>query len=308
MKNFKLIASIFFVGLLFSNCDKIENPIKPAILLDTTIFPGNWEDYPEPTWAQNTNTNRNILLEDFTGHRCPNCPVAATEAKNIEDANPDRVFVASIHAAPGGLSDFQKTLLTCGTGSNPNNEFCTEFFNDEGVTYGETFQTGFGFFGNPSGNLSRIKFGTNIFLPYTNWSTNVNTVLTENDLKVNIQAVANYYSETNGFYLHAETEFLENLTGNYSIVTYLIEKEKVDFQDSASIIVDHYHHHNIFRGCLDGQAWGQSIATDPVANSKYYFDYSYKLPTGQTNSEFHVLIYVYNVETYEVMQVIKVEL
>lgn len=294
-----------FPIIAISSCDKVENPIKPAILLDTTIYPGNWEDYTYPTFTQNTNTDRNILLEDFTGHRCPNCPAAAEAGKNIEAANPERIFVASVHAGPGGLTSFQTTASDCGTITNPNDEFCTEFFNTESVAYGTAFQSGFGFFGNPSGTISRKTFSPFIFQPYTSWQADVDQILTENDLKVNIQAQSNYYAETNGFYLHVETEFLEDLVGDYSLVVYLIENESINFQDSAGIVLEDYDHHNIFRGCIDGQAWGQSISGNHTIGEKAYFDYSYKLPTGQTNTEFHLLIYVYDVASYEVLQVIK---
>lgn len=305
-----LTGLIVVLTTVSTSCDKVENPIKPPIELDTTFYPGNWEDYVEPTFTQNTNTDRNILLEDYTGHRCPNCPAAGWEAYNIEQANPDRVFVASVHAAPTGLSSFQTTASDCGQPSNPTNKYCTVFYCDEGVEYGQTFGGGsFGFFGNPQGNLNRINFtGTDMFQFYTEWQQKTSDILTANDLKVNIQAQSNFYTETNGLYLHTEVEFLEDLSGGqYNMVTYLIENEVIDYQDSASIAVSYYHHHDILRGCLDNLAWGRSIDGDYTTGNKVYLDYSYKLPDGEVNTDYHLLIYVYDVSTYEVLQVIKHE-
>lgn len=303
----------FIVALssVISSCDKVEDPIKPPIELDTTIYPGNWDDYQEPVFSQNTNTDRNVLLEDYTGHRCPNCPTAAYKAMEIEDNNPDRVFVASIHAGPTGLSSFQTTASDCGQPSNPTNKYCTIFYCDEGVEYGQTFGgSGLGFFGNPQGTMNRVNFtGSDMFQFYTEWDNKTSDILTTNDLKVNIQAESNYYTETNGFYLHTEVEFLEDLSGGqYNMVTYLIENEVIDYQDSLGTAVSYFHHHNIFRGCLDGLTWGRSIDSDYSLGSKTYLDYSYKLPSGQTNSDYHILIYVYNVDTYEILQVIKHEI
>lgn len=303
---FALIA----LNLVFTSCDKVEEPIKPAILLDTTLYPGNWEDYVAPTFAANTNTDRNILLEDYTGHRCPNCPAAGWEAYNIEQANTDRVFVASVHAAPSGLSSFQTTASDCGQASNPNNKYCSIFYCDEGIEYGQTFGGGsYGFFGNPQGNLNRINFtGTDMFQFYTEWQGKVTDILTANDLKVNIQAQSNFYTETNGLFLHTEVEFLEDLSANsYNMVVYLIEDEVIDYQDSSSIAVSYYHHHDILRGCIDDLTWGRSISSDNAQGSKVYLDYSYKLPDGELNTDYHLLIYVYDVATYEILQVIKHE-
>lgn len=303
----KSVILLGSAGMLLASCDKVENPIKPAIELDTTIFPGNWDDYPNPVWTQNTNTNRNVVLEDYTGHRCPGCPTAATVAKNIEDANPDRVFVASIHASPGGTSPFQTIADDCGQASNPYDKYCTEFFCDESIAYGSTFASGFGFFANPMGNISRITPDTeNMFELSGNWESRISDVLTANELNVNIQAQSNYYPSTNGFYLHTEIEFLEELTSNYSVVVYLLEDEIIDWQDVSGTADSLYHHHNVFMGCIDNLAWGRSL-TSSNAGDKTYLDYSYKLPAGKTNDDYHLLIYVYDVLTYEILQVIKHE-
>jgi hypothetical protein len=308
MKKYILILACISFALSFTSCDKVENPIKPAIELDTTIYEGIWEDYVYPTFSQNTNTERNVLLEDYTGHRCLACPGAAVIAKDIEDANPDRVFVASVHASPGGITVFQELAADCGLPSNPTDKYCTTFYCNEGIEYGNVFGSGFGFTGNPSGNVNRKDFGSNVFTAASEWTTNTAALIAENDLKVNIQAECNYYASANGFYLHTETEFLEDLTGSYNMVVYLMENEVVDYQDVLGTAVPDYHHHNIFRGCIDGLPWGRSISSDQLSGSKSYLDYSYKLPTGQTNDEFHLLIYVYDVDTYEVLQVIKQEI
>lgn len=308
MKKFAPGILVFLFIAVVSSCDKIDEPIKPALLLDTSFYDGNWADYPDPVFVPNTNTDRNVLLEDFTGHKCPNCPAAATEAKIIEAANPTRVFVASIHAGSTGLGNFQSLALDCGQISNPDGEFCTAFYCAEGIEYGQTFSSGYGFIGNPQGTISRVSFaGSEMFQFKTEWSTRVDEVLTANELKINIQAQSNYYPTSNGMYLHVETEFLQDLSSDYNIVVYVLENHVEDFQDSMSIVLEDYDHHNVFRGCIDGLAWGQPINGEHTTGEKAYFDYSYGLPSGKTNADYHLLIYVYDLATYEVLQVIKHE-
>lgn len=293
-----------------TSCDKVSNPIKPEITVDTTLYPGNWADYAFPSFDENTNTERNIMLEDYTGHRCPACPNANWQAYYIEQANPSRVFVSSVHAAPTGLSSFQTLASDCGEASNPNDQFCTVFYCDEGEEYGATFGgADVGFFANPQGNINRINFtGNDMFTTVSNWQTRVDGILADNDLKVNIQAKSNYYTETNGFYLHTEAEFLEDLNGSqYNMVVNLMENEVKDYQDSSGVKVSKYKHHNIFRGCIDGLAWGRTLSVDYTAGTKSRLDYSSQLPDGMTNEDYHLLIYVYDVDTYEVLQVIKHE-
>ena len=46
-------------------------------------------------------------LEDYTGHKCTNCPAAATIATQLEDDTALGVIVVSIHASTDG--SFQST-------------------------------------------------------------------------------------------------------------------------------------------------------------------------------------------------------
>ena len=98
----------YFLPLVFliflSSCDHVENPY-PAVStdLDTTLFPGVWSEYVAnewPTFTQNLNTDRNILLEDFTGHLCPNCPNAAREIEAIRTIYEDQIIALAIHVSP----------------------------------------------------------------------------------------------------------------------------------------------------------------------------------------------------------------
>ncbi|MEO9531039.1 MAG: Omp28-related outer membrane protein [Crocinitomicaceae bacterium] len=299
------IIAIMFLG----SCDKVADPIIPEIELDTTIYPGNWIDYQFPTFPVNSNTQRNVLLEDYTGHRCPNCPDANWIAKGIEDQNSDNVIVVSVHAAPGGLSSFQETASDCGQPSNPNDKYCTEFYCDESIEYGQFFANGYGFFGNPMGTINRIDFtDTEMFMLSNGWAAKTNQVLTENDLKINIQAISNYYPSTNGVYLHSEVEVVEDLNEEeIGVAVHVVEHEAIDWQDSLGTALQFYKHHNILRGSLGDDPWGQIIAGDLASGTKINLDYSYKLPAGYANSDLFFVIYTYNVSTKEIYQVIKHE-
>jgi len=306
MKNiFKLVFVFTGLSITTLSCDKVEEPLKPEILIDTTLYAdGIWENYPTPTFTANTNTNRNLLLEDYTGHKCPNCPAAAVVATDIESANPERVFVASIHAGVGGNEGFQKLQSDCGTAANPDGHFCHDFRTDEGKKYGIEFES-HGFVGNPYGNISRHTFPDFMFQYHNVWEAKTNELLIENDLKVNIQAKNNFYEASNGGYMHIESQFLEDLSSNYNLVTYVIQNELIEWQDNMGTEIEDYHHHNVFLGCIDGEEWGVSLASSPKTGDTFETVYSYVLPTGIAKNELHFLTYVYDVDTYEILQVIK---
>lgn len=309
MKNsvvYLFLSTLIFSG--FYSCDKVENAYKPGIDLsiDTSYYPGNWSTYESTIWPQfspNTNTNRNVLIEDYTGHKCNNCPTAATTAHNIEVANPGRVFVAGIHAGPGGITSFQ--TFTVGA-----EKYHTDHTNPHGVAYGLFFQNGYNFFGNPQGTVNRETVSNKLFDIHGTWSGRTQAILSANELKFNIQSVCNYYNETNGGYLHVEVEKLTNENIETNIVVFVLKNEEVNWQKmpNNSDNPDYVHEHKHI-GNIDGLTWGRPLnsAQEP-AGTKFLQDYAFAKPQGIEPDNLHFLIFVYNTETLEILQVIKQKL
>ena len=303
----RLLLFIFLFGFLFVSCDHVKNPYPPEVNLelDTTLYPGLWSDYENNDWpifSENTNTNRDVLIEDFTGHKCVFCPAAADLAHALHEADPSRVYIASIHAGPDGIGDFQSV-------SPP--DYPLDFTNPEGVEIGLYFgENDGGFPGNPRGTVNRFNNGT-IFQSPTQWTSMVNDQLSSNNLKVNIQSELNYYEETKGAFLHVELDPVDaNVAENLGITVYLLEDSLVgDQKMSDNSHNSNYIHRDIHRGNLNASAFGRPVSSEDLNGDKYYINYSFVVPNqldGQYNaSNMHLLIYAFNTETWEIYQVIK---
>lgn len=307
-KNLKHSGWVFalLVGIiLFSNtsCDKVDFPYPEVSSIDTTLYPGIWSEYMEneyPDFENNTNTLRNVLIEDYTGHKCNNCPDAAVIAHDIETDNPDRVFVTSIHAAPGGMSSFQS--------SDPESDyFYTDHTNPDGVAYGKTFENGFNFLGNPQGTINRQILDGKMFDFSGTWATRTANILNENDLKINLQSVFNYYPSTSGGYLHVEIEKLDADPLPVNVVVYVVQDTLTDWQVMPdNSYNESYLHRETHLGSIDDKPWGTPVfGVEETSGVKKILDYSYQLPSDIPISNMHLLVYAYNTETYEVLQVIK---
>ena len=302
---FGILFLILFLSL--ESCDHVDNPYPnvPNLELDTTLYPGNWSDYVANEWPQfsaNTNVNRNVLIEDFTGHQCIYCPAAADLAHALHGANPTRVFVSSIHAGPTGIGDFQLV-------SPP--EYPIDFTNPQGIETGTYFGANDGgFSGNPRGTINRFNNGF-IFQSPNSWTSMVNTQLAENNLRVNIQSDLNYYPETKGAFLHVEVDKIDpTLTSELGIVASILEDSLVgDQKMNDNSHNTSYVHRDIHRGNLNNQTFGRVLTVNDMANGKYYLNYSFVVPSqldGTHNPEnMHVLIYVYDRITWEIYQVIE---
>ncbi len=310
-----LVIGLFSI-VMNSSCDKVKNPYpKQFVDIDTTLLSGmTLAQYKNTLWidfSQNTNTNRNVLIEDFTGHKCVNCPYAAKTAKEIEAAHLNRVFVASIHSGPNGTTAFQTTSGTV---------FSNDFTNPQGLEISKLITDG-GFVGNPSGTVNRTAHGGQIFQNYTSWDNYTTSILSENNLKVNLQALTNYFPSTRGVFLHTEVELKSSISDELYQVVYLIEDSLIAPQttpaDWPTPTLDHnYVHHDIQRGCIDGLAAGRKLSDDfkkdkngkITTGEKYYLNYSYQLPQKYNVENMHLLIFVYNKSTKEIYQVIRKDL
>ena len=96
-----IFISIALLTLVYS-CDKVDSPYISKIENDNSgIF------------------IQNILIEDFTGHFCPNCPRAADVLKELHHTYGDKIIPLALHvsslADPGGSGfeeDFRTTVGT----------------------------------------------------------------------------------------------------------------------------------------------------------------------------------------------------
>lgn len=303
MKKIFILSSIL-VFALFA-CDKQDNAY-PAYSggLDPALYPGNINDYVVPSFNTSTNTDRNVLLEDFTGHQCTFCPQAADVAHGLETSNPGRVFVSTIHSGPDGMSGFQAT-------SPP--DYIYDFTNPVSLEIGQFFGNlpGNSFSANPSGNVSRIP-GTvgSISTGQTEWPGKTNSLLTANDLKVNIESVVNYFGSTNGAFIHIGVEKLVTISNDLRIVVAFYEDSIVKPQTKfgAGTVLD-YVHRDLLKSHVNGDMSGQLVSDNNLlVNGIYQFDYSFQLPSNVDVNNSHLLIYVFDKVTQEVYQVIKKKL
>lgn len=76
------------------------------------------EAAPEPTGDETVSgTTKNVLIEDFTGQRCSNCPNGTKIIEQLQEQYGDQVIAVSIHSGPFGKTATGNLLpLTTETG------------------------------------------------------------------------------------------------------------------------------------------------------------------------------------------------
>lgn len=172
---------------------------------------------------------RNVLLEEFTGQTCTNCPDAHRVIKALEDQYGDNLIVVSIHAgffgieAPGGL--MQK----------------------EGDVYADRW----GIVAYPAGVVDR----TGSAMGYGDFATAVRDEMGKTTtLEMALEAQFSDDKKS----VEVFTTLVSPLPLTGSLQLWLVEDDIVAPQiDNGNIIMD-YVHNNVFRGCVNG-IWGEAI-------------------------------------------------
>lgn len=321
MKKILILSAI--LATVIASCDKVKNAY-PANAVSSTL---DWSLYPDgdsahyvaqglwPDFTANTNTQRNVLIEDFTGHQCVNCPASTANMEQLIATNPEHIFGMAVHAGPTGLTGFQVTSAT----------YPTVLYCDAGLEIGKHFGQdipGSTFLGNPAFCVNRTKANNQFTSNAGAAIANKTNACLASSLKINIQAVANYFPSTRGLFLHTEVDKVDaSLTSELALVVCLVEDSLVARQlvpnamdpdgspgnpGTADGIHETYVHRDILRGCIDGRTFGRVLGTgDLGSNGKYVVNYSYRLPDQYNPDNMKLYIYVYDKTTQEIYQVIE---
>jgi hypothetical protein len=309
-----LILPLITLMVWISSCDKIEEPFKPDYGgIDTSLYPGPG-NYIIPPFGEFPSQTINVLIEDFTGHLCGNCPAAAVIAHDLKDQYPHHVIVASLHAATSPYS-FQE-ISEPGDGVYP--EYSHYFRTPAGDQYASDIP---GFIGNPTGFINRVTDPNGDiwkFAPF--WAEKVEEILGENEpLKMNVQVLTNYYTETRGLFVHVQSETLQDIEGRYNMVIYLIQDEYTAWQKDYTTNpqdIEFYEHKDVLIHNINGTWGNQLFDGNSFADDTYVNHFTYEVPdsievTGVNPNDhtgLSLIVYLSNRDTYEIVQVIQEEI
>ena len=310
-----MIKNLFLLIILIAafnfGCDKIENPvIEKENVINTDLYPGEG-DYVIPAFGDYPSSTQNVLIEDFTGHRCGNCPTAATIAHELKEEYPGQVFVASIHSSLPPY--FFQSVSEEGDPEYP--EYSHNFRTEAGDQYPLDID---GFIGNPVGMINRtIDAAQQIWQFHPTWSSKVDEILSANEqLLMNVQVNTNYYIETRGLFVHVQSESFANIEGRYNMVVYLIQNEVIDWQLDYTTNpqdIEFYHHYDVLLDNINGTYGDQLFESNSVIGETFQNHYTYEVPEDiiveganpNDDTGLSLIAYLMNRDTDEIIQVIE---
>jgi hypothetical protein len=248
----KLIASalILFIALFFYSCKEIG----PDIVLKKNVNAISDTTYIESPIA--TPELKNVVIEEFTGVRCPNCPQGHQIITAIKAANPDRIVAVSLHpinslGAPYSFSvqDFRS-------------QKAQDLFDYLG-------QIGL----EPAAGIDRKIFSgeTNVLLEKTKWTSYVDQQMLV-PVPVNVLLSSQYDTASRELTIAVELHYTQTITEQNRLTVVLIESNIVTAQLNGSVIDTFYNHKDIMRDFLtatQGDAINYTLEVGRVVRKIY---------------------------------------
>ncbi len=276
---------------------KINKTIKSAFLSVLIIISLSSCDQIKPPYEQtNTQpidtTTKNVLLEEYTGFRCGNCPPAAVVAHQIKEKYGNKVVVVAIHTG-------QLAMPT------PQHKY--DFRTEIGKALDDYYKIG-SEIGTPNGLVDRVPYNGNLVLGYSSWEAAVIARMQEK-AKMTIEFLnANYNTPQNSISTELKIKFIDKCLTNYNLAVYIVEDSVVNYQTdyfSTPNDIPDYVHNNVLRGALT-DAWGAQISDIELSSGTEItkdFNYLVAANTDWRMNWVRLVAIITNAETKEVLQV-----
>lgn len=207
---------------------------------------------------------KNVLIEDFTGQMCLNCPLATEEVHKLqENYGAEHVIAVAIHGGALSLSKDRNGLAT-----------------DEGNAY----VSHWGVDAFPKGKVDRGGL-----LDFQSWGGAAFTRLQQTS-PLSIGLAGDYDAETRTFVAQVSLSAVEDVAGHLQL--WLTEDNITTFQTKPDGSRDrNYVHNHVFRQTING-LWGDAVQIS--ADNESVHTYSVEIPADYVAENMNLVAFVYD--------------
>lgn len=236
-----LIAGAIGVAALITSCDNVSEP-------DRFI--------PAEIVAQ-----RAILIEEFTGQRCTNCPDGHVAIKEITSALGDSVVAVGIHASNLGIN-FPNGLKT---------------------TTGEEYYKAVG---SPALPTAVINMQTSP-LQVAEWGAAIDRlIMTPTPFTVKAD------TKIDGDNFNISVALCSGQDYSGRLMVWVCENDIVKLQIDHGVTITDYVHNHVFRAAATSDIWGKAVSLK--AHEAQYLDFSCPIDSRWNKDEIYAVAFLYN--------------
>ena len=194
---------------------------------------------------------KKVLLEDYTGHQCGNCPAAADVAKVLLSRYQDSLVVLAVHA---------------GFFSRTNTQFPNSYTTTTGNDWDGTAGFGVSQLGNPNGMVNRKAYpGIPRVHAEGGWPSSV-AIAMKDSLPVLLRVNTSYHTVQRSLDVSVKAIFKKNYNSSVNLTVVLTEDSIIGPQTDYRVnseLVPNYQFDHMLRGAVNG-SWGQLLKSTPI--------------------------------------------
>lgn len=219
-----------------------------------------------------TPTGKTVLIKDFTGARCVNCPAAADYAHNLQhQLGEDRIFILGVHA---------------GYQAQPVGQF-PDFLTEEGTTWYNNNDS------NPLFAVDHVSLSEGNTLVVEQLDAPVSNALEEVQ-SFEISVANTYHADTRQLMVATHVTALADYEGEFNVTVCLVEDHIVGWQIVPGGIDKEYVFRNVFRGTLNG-AEGETFCGGAVHQGQsFVLQHNTTINADYDDEQCYVLVYVHD--------------
>jgi hypothetical protein len=240
-------------------------------------------------------SSNKVLIEDFTGARCGNCPRAHEQAARLDSIYGDNLVIVAVHAG-----SFAVVVPSIGYTTDFNTPMGTELMN-----YYDADNLGL-----PNGLVNRRVWNGSPITRHTEWSTMISTVLAEAP-KLEIKLNPSFSASDRTLTVEAEFDYFTTGSSDHEVVAIITEDSIVAQQEDYSLTtspqhIEDYVHMHVLRGSMTPGTWGEVLKPNEIfIGEKINKTFTMTLDSAWFPEHCHVVVYVRDNSTQEILQVNK---
>ena len=211
----KVLAALFFAPVIFTACEEFE--------ADEILVPLTARETQDSTPITQTQNELAILIEDFTGWNCPNCPDGTSILNSLKETYGERLVVSAVHQG-----SFAKPKAE-------NNNL------DLRTPYGDELGSKFGLSSWPNAVINR-KIGP---LGQGDWGTKIQECFANTEHLMNISLGAENTQQ--GLLVSLQVDALKDINEALTVTLFITESDIKGVQNNQGVMIEDYSFQHVLR-------------------------------------------------------------
>ncbi|MFM8472883.1 MAG: Omp28-related outer membrane protein [Candidatus Kapaibacterium sp.] len=231
-----IVAAVLITASAFLGCDEVSTPYEKK---------GNVDP------VDTTGYGQHVLLEEFTGHTCRNCPVGHKVAEQLRGLYGEKIVTMAIHAGAFALPE-------------------AEYPEDFRTAAGDALNTLFKVSSYPAGVVNRSPVSGQYVQSSVAWASLVDTLSKgQSPFKITLTPTFDGSSKAFSLGVRVQTRAPYSSTKPVSMMWYIVEDSVIAPQLNFNTRVPTYLHRDMLRDAPMG-VYGKSFFTSTTipANTK----------------------------------------